>query len=149
MEEFLKKEMICISKLFPNAYAFFSMTSNDELDIESRLQGWFDEEGLEFCILYDLSLGFKYDILYSLESENKVFKSQPNHNDFASCLKEGVSECFRTLEYKFSPKMPLDSTYLDTITVGAVKRDTQRKFFKTDKGKRLINKKNKKLDEEK
>lgn len=149
MNDILKKEMICISKLFPNSFAFFSLSSNDELSLENRLQEWFDSEGLEFCVLYDLSLGFKYDIHYSLESENRVFKSQPNHTDFASCLKEGVSECFKTLEYKFSPKMPLDSTYLDAITIGAVKRDTQRKFFKTDKGKRLINKKNKKLDEEK
>lgn len=148
MEEILKKEMICISKLFPNAYAFFSMTSNDELNLENRLQEWFNDEGLEFCVLYDLALGFKYDILYSLESGNRVFKEQPNHNDFYSCLKEGISECFSVLEFKFSPKTELDVTYLDAITVGAIQRDKQRKFFKTDQGKDLIFKKrNKNKDE--
>lgn len=141
MNDILKKELSCISKLSPNAYAFFSMTSNDELELDLRLQRWFEDEGLEFCVLYDLGMGFKYDIHYSLESENRVFKSQPKHKDFISCLSEGIGECFKTLEFKFSPKSPLDATYLDAVTVGAVKRDKQRKFFKTEKGKKLINKK--------
>ena len=40
------------------------------------------------------------------------------------------------------------STFLDAVTIGAIKRDKQKKFFKSELGKRMVAKKKKKNDEE-
>ena len=141
METFLKNTLKSISILSPNSYAFYQVTSDDTLNIDERLQSWFDSEGLEFFVFYDLGKGFRYDIHYYLKSENKVNSYCEAHYEFKECLGAGITECFKLLDKKYSPNQDMPSIYLDAVTVGAIKRQKRQEFFKTDQGKRILNKK--------
>ena len=141
MESFLKDTLKSISILSPNSYAFFNVTSDDTLKIDKRLESWFESEDLEFFVFYDLGKGFRYDIHYYLKSENKVNSYCEAHYEFKECLQSGIIECFKLLDSKYSPKQEYPKTYLDAVTVGAVKRQKRQKFFKSDQGKKILNKK--------
>jgi len=148
MESFLKNTLKSISILSPNAYAFYNLTSDDTLQADKRLESWFESEGLEFFVFYDLGKGFRYDIHYYLKSENKVNSYCEAHYEFKECLQAGIVECFKLLDSKYAPKQDTPETYLDAVTIGALKRKKRQEFFKTDQGKKILNKKRNKNNSE-
>tara|TARA_R110002096_G_scaffold9734_1_gene38295 strand:+ start:1245 stop:1727 length:483 start_codon:yes stop_codon:yes gene_type:complete len=148
MEKFLKNTLKSISVLSPNAYAFYEVTSDDTLNIDEKLVKWFEAEGLEFFVFFDLGKGFRYDIHYYLKSENKVNSYCESNYEFFECLQAGIVECFKLLDSKYSSKQDYPETYLDAITVGAVKRQKRQEFFKSDQGKKILKKKRNKSNDE-
>tara|TARA_Y100000004_G_C8801850_1_gene363789 strand:- start:155 stop:601 length:447 start_codon:yes stop_codon:yes gene_type:complete len=147
IKDFIIKELKSISVLAPSSYSFFKVSSDDNLDINSQIARFFEDEGLEFFMFYDLERGFYCDIHYTLPSGNLVNHSCEGYDDFKKCLGIGLSECFKVLDKKYAPSEDM-STFLDAVTIGAIKRDKQKKFFKSELGKRMVAKKKKKKDEE-
>ena len=147
IKDFIIKELKSISVLAPSSYSFFKVSSDDNLDINSQIARFFEDEGLEFFMFYDLERGFYCDIHYTLPSGNLVNHSCEGYDDFKKSLGIGLSECFKVLDKKYAPTENM-STFLDAVTIGAIKRDKQKKFFKSELGKRMVAKKKNKKDEE-
>ena len=147
IKDFIIKELKSISVLAPSSYSFFKVSSDDNLDINTQIARFFEDEGLEFFMFYDLERGFYCDIHYNLPSGNLLNHTCQGYDDFKKCLGIGLSECFKVLDKKYAPTEDM-STFLDAVTIGAIKRDKQKKFFKSELGKRMVAKKKKKNDEE-
>ena len=147
IKDFIIKELKSISVLAPSSYSFFKVSSDDNLDINTQIARFFEDEGLEFFMFYDLERGFYCDIHYTLPSGNLVNHSCEGYDDFKKCLGIGLSECFKVLDKKYAPTEDM-STFLDAVTIGAIKRDKQKKFFKSELGKRMVAKKKNKNNEE-
>lgn len=126
-----------ISKSFPHAYQFFKLSDSDEsLSIYEQVENWFVEEGYRVRVSVD---SHRWTGAWSkIDLDPTVGNSEFYYGTGGRLEGFGVvaTVVFKRLNDKYTPREGYD-TYLEDISLGAIKRDKMKKFWSSDKGAEL------------